>query len=46
MKYFRDNNCKGYKAITELSLVYVKDAWTINQHLQGKVVTGDEKKEH
>ena len=45
VKYCRDNNCKGYKAIAELGLVYVKDARTINQHLQGKVVTGDEKRE-
>ena len=46
VKYCRDNNCNGYKTITELGRVYVKDPQTINQHLQGKVVTGDEKKEH
>jgi hypothetical protein len=44
VKYCRDNNCKGYKAITDLGLQYVKDARTINQHLQGNVITGDEKK--
>ena len=41
VKYCRDNNCKGYKAIADLGLLYIKDARTINWHLQGMVITGD-----
>ena len=44
VQYCRDNNCKGYKAIADLSLEYIKDARTINQHLEGNVITGDEKR--
>ena len=43
VKYCRENDCKGYKAIKDLDLKYVKDARTINQHLSGKVATGNEK---
>ena len=43
VQYCRDNNCKGYKALKDLGLQYVKDARTINQHLLGNVTTGDEK---
>ena len=43
VQYCRENNCKGYKAIAELDLQHVKDARTINQHLSGKVSTGNEK---
>ena len=43
VQYCRDNNCKGYKAINDLSLIHVKDPRTINQHLQGNVTTGNEK---
>ena len=45
VKYCRQFNCKGYRAIKELGLKYIKDARTINNHLQGKVITGDEKKD-
>ena len=44
VKYCRDNNCKSYKAITDLSLQYIKDLRTINSHLAGEVLTGNEKK--
>jgi len=37
VKYCRQFNCKGYRAIKELGLKYIKDARTINNHLQGKV---------
>ena len=43
VKYCRDN-CKGYKAITDLSLQYIKDPRTINSHLAGEVLTRNEKK--
>ena len=37
VKYCRENDFKGYKAMKELDLKYVKDAHIINQHLSGKV---------
>ena len=43
VQYCRDNSCKGYRAIAELDLQHVKDPRTINQHLSGKVRTGNEK---
>ena len=43
VQYCQDNNCKGYKALKNLDLQFVKDARTINQHLFGKVTTGLEK---
>ena len=43
VKYCRENNCKGYRAIADLNLQYVKDPQTINSRLSGKVTTGDEK---
>ena len=42
--YCQEHNCKGYKAIADLDLKYVKDARTINQRLKGNVITGEEKK--
>ena len=44
VKYCRENNCKGYKTIATLNLKYIKDPRTINQHLSGNVITGEEKK--
>ena len=44
VKYCLDNNCKGYIALKDLDLMFVKDARTINQHLCGNVTTGNEKK--
>ena len=32
--YCRENNCKGYKAISDLNLQYCKDPRTINAHLE------------
>ena len=43
VEYCRENSCKGYRAIKELDLKYVKDARTINKHLGGQVATGNEK---
>ena len=43
VKYCKDNKCKGYKAITDLQLQLIKDPRTINQHLAGNVITGNEK---
>ena len=43
IKYCKEHNCRGYKAISELNLQFVSDARTINKHLDGKVVTGNEK---
>ena len=44
VKYCKENNCKGYKAIVDLGLLYVKDGNTINQHVKGNIIPGDEKK--
>ena len=44
VEYCRENGCKGYEAIKELGLLHVKDPRTINQHLLGNVITGDEKR--
>ena len=43
VEYCRENSCKGYRAIKELDLKYVKDARTINKHLSGQVATDNEK---
>ena len=38
VKYCRENNCKGYKAIADLGLKSVKDGRTINQHLMDIII--------
>lgn len=44
LEYCREQNCRGYKAITELDLLYIKDPRTINQHLDGEVETENKMK--
>ena len=41
--YCRENNCKGYKAISALNLQYCKDARTINAHLERDFEAGKER---
>ena len=35
--YCRQNNCRGYKALHDLDMKYVKSPLTINNALDGKV---------
>ena len=41
--YCKENNCRGYKAISNGICPNIKDARTINARLYGKVITGKEK---
>jgi hypothetical protein len=41
--YCKENNCRGYKAISNGIFPNIKDARTINVRLHGKVITGKEK---
>ncbi|CAB3988786.1 Hypothetical predicted protein [Paramuricea clavata] len=41
--YCKENNCRGYKAISNGICPNIKDARTINARLDGKVITGKEK---
>ena len=38
--YCRENNCKGYKVISDLNLQHCKDPRTINAHLENDFQAG------
>lgn len=41
LTYCKENNCKGWKAISDLNLKYCKDPRTINSHLIKDFAAGD-----
>lgn len=43
VKYCKENNCRGYRAISNGICPSIKDPRTINARLDGKVFTGKEK---
>ena len=44
VSYCKENNCKGWKAINDLNLIYCKDPRTINRHLIKDFAAGDEQR--
>ena len=44
LAYCKENNCKGWKAISDLNLKYCKDPRTINNHLIKNFAAGDKEK--